>query len=233
MELRNTIIKFTNNCHDTFSKTIQNIDDFASLNSPISLIIRVNITKDNADDYIALYKFITQRYAASKNIEIIPAFVKDIGGCSGDSCAFKNLESIQYLKKLWNEHHLLPPNYSYPPNNFYECAVRNKKTLAIGPEGEIYKCWEIMGNKDYIIGHLRHDEFIVSNSKIMNRYLYGADPLESSVCSKCSYLPICLGGCPHSRIENEFNNKKNDLCAIWKKDISHFLTMDLMRKGYI
>jgi sulfatase maturation enzyme AslB (radical SAM superfamily) len=42
-----------------------------------------------------------------------------------------------------------------------------------------------------------------------------------------------MGGCPHSRIENEFNNKKNDLCVIWKKDLSHFLKMDLIRKGHI
>ena len=172
-------------------------------------------------------------YVNYKNIHTAPAFVKDIGGCSDDSCAFKKFESIQYLKKLWNEHRLLPYNYIYPSNNFSECAIRNKMTLTIGPEGEVYKCWEIVGNKDYIVGHIKHDEFIITNQKLLNRYLYGSDPIESSVCSKCSFLPICMGGCPHNRIENEFNNKKNDLCTIWKKDLAHFLEMELIRKGYV
>lgn len=101
-------------------------------------------------------------------------------------------------------------------------------SISFDPEGYAYKCWEVIGNKKYAIGKLNTNgrmEYI--NEIIMNRHLYGADPLEDSTCSACKYLPVCNGGCPIQRIENVFEKKKNCCCTFYKGYMEEFLKIHL------
>ena len=43
-------------------------------------------------------------------------------------------------------------SYIYPWSARYECAVRNRNAIVIGPEGELYKCWQDVGCKDKVVG---------------------------------------------------------------------------------
>jgi uncharacterized protein len=106
----------------------------------------------------------------------------------------------------------------YPRNFICECATRNPNTWAIAPNGDLYKCWEIVGNRQYKVGELTKDGIKITNPKQLNRYLYGADSFEDASCQQCFSLPICGGGCPHKRIENKFNNQKYDLCTHFDKN---------------
>ena len=69
------------------------------------------------------------------------------------------------------------------------------------------------------------------DQKILNRYLYAADPLEDKTCSKCPYLPICFGGCPHKRIENIFKDKHYDTCTYLKGSLKEFIKIHLSQNS--
>ena len=48
------------------------------------------------------------------------------------------------------------------------------------------------------------------------------DPLFDLQCKKCSYFPICNGGCVLRRINNN-GNKNLELCTIQKEKIDELL----------
>lgn len=106
--------------------------------------------------------------------------------------------------------------------------MRNVLCMAFDPEGYVYKCWELIGNKEYAVGKLSGEgKLEITNSVNYNRQMYGADPLADPACIKCKYLPICNGGCPIQRIENSFENKRNNVCTFYKGHMEDFLKIHL------
>jgi uncharacterized protein len=224
-------IKQTEGCSDAFSKVIQNIDLLTKTAPEIHITIRVNLTKENAKEYIELYSFLVRRYNG-KNIGIAPAFVNN-RGCDSDrnsSVFFKRKECSEFILNLFNNYGIHSPVIRYPSRFFEECAIRNITSMGVDPEGYIYKCWEIIGNKKFAIGKLVDGKITDINAIVLNRQRYGADTLDDKTCSKCSYLPVCNGGCPIQRIENEFDGKNNDVCTYYKGYLPEFLKAHIKLK---
>ena len=71
-------IKFTHGCNDAFSKVLDNIELLLST-SDIHVVIRINLTKQNAHEYVELYNYLISKFEKYKNIGISPAFVMDRG----------------------------------------------------------------------------------------------------------------------------------------------------------
>lgn len=157
----------------------------------------------------------------------------DRGACnvSGTADFFTGTERTQFILDLHNKYKIHSPFIRYPARLFNECAIRNSQAMSFDPEGYAYKCWEVIGNKEYAVGKLNSDgELQIINDIMLNRQMYGADPLEDKICSNCKYLPICHGGCPVQRIENTFDNKQNHCCTHYKGHIEDFLKIHLALK---
>lgn len=198
----------------------------------IHVVFRVNLTKQNMHEYVELYNYLLNRFKDFKKKGISPAFVMDRGACNASNknqtLFFTPNEAAQFVLDLYNKYQIHSPFIKYPSRFFTECAIRNVMSISFDPEGYAYKCWEVIGNKKYAIGKLNTNgrmEYI--NEIIMNRHLYGADPLEDSTCSACKYLPVCNGGCPIQRIENVFEKKKNCCCTFYKGYMEEFLKIHL------
>ena len=101
-------------------------------------------------------------------------------------------------------------------------------SIAFDPQGYAYKCWEVIGNRKHAFARLNQNGlFEEFNEVILNRHLFGADPLEDPKCSQCAYLPICNGGCPIQRIQNVFECRKNCTCTHFKGHMADFLKIHL------
>jgi uncharacterized protein len=211
-------IKFTDDCDDVFSKTIRNIDLLMEQAPDIRIDIRVNLTKENRDEYVSLYQFFTNRYAGKKlNVNPAPVCNRGAEEDRNSPFYFDNKEWTAYLLNLFYQEGICSPLIRYPARFFEECATRTHTSVVFDPEGYVYKCIEIVGNKKYAVGKLNDDGVITEiNNTLLNRYLFGADTFDHPTCSQCSYLPVCNGGCPHQRIENEFEGGKNDVCTHYK-----------------
>jgi uncharacterized protein len=158
----------------------------------------------------------------------------DRGACNENSDTttfFTHHEASQFVLDLYNNHNIYSPFLRYPERFFNECAIRNPMAMSFDPEGYAYKCWEVIGNKEYAIGKLNGEGALENiNEKVWNRQMYGADPLEDKTCSACSYLPICNGGCPIQRLANMFEGKHNCNCSFNKGRIDEFLKIHLAIK---
>jgi len=233
-EKTHNAIKFTDGCDNPFKKVISNIDLLVEQYPNLQINIRVNVTKKNAVEYVELYDFLASHYQGKKRIYITPSLVMNRTNDKTICDLFNHNEFIKFSLDLWQNNKIVTSWLRYQDVK-YECSIRNKNAFSIDPEGYLYKCWEHLGNKEYIIGKLDKDGNITEiNQKVLNRNLYGADPLSNQQCQKCSYLPMCDGGCPIQRIQNEFDSGCNELCTTYKNHISEWLTtyLELKKLGY-
>lgn len=227
-------VKTTPNCPDVFEKVLSNVELLLST-SDIHVVFRINLTKKNAHEYVELYSYLVNRFKKFRNKGISPGFVMDRGICNSPdesrTLFFTPNHASRFTLDLYHKHQIHTPFLRYPSRFFTECAIRNATSISFDPDGFAYKCWEIIGNKKYAIGKLDNAGRLEDiNQTILNRHLYGADPLEDPVCSKCRYLPVCNGGCPIQRIENQFENKKNNCCTFYKGKMEDFLIIHLKLK---
>lgn len=225
-------VKYTQECKDAFSKVLDNVDLVMSQAPEINVVFRINTTKLNMNEYVPLYTQLVNRYKQYQNYGISPGIVMERGACqikgADKSIFFTPKENAHFNLDLYHKHHIYTAFMRYPSRFFLECGMRNNLTIAFDPSGYAYKCWELIGNKKYAIGKLTDDgKLEIINSVHYNRQMYGADPLEDPVCRKCKYLPICNGGCPIQRIENCFENKKNNVCTLYKGYMEEFLKIHM------
>ena len=219
---------------DVFERILSNIELLNDSAPEINITIRVNLTLEHKEEYIPLHKLCLTRFYGRSNITISPAFVLDRG--TGDICRsnnnifFGHIERSKFILNL-AKNGINSVFVRYPEPFFNECAIRNEMAIAFDPEGYAYKCWEVIGNKEYAIGKLNDDGILTDiNQTILNRQLYGADTFDDPICSQCKYLPICNGGCPIQRIENKFEGGHNDCCSHYKGFMPDFLKIHIARK---
>lgn len=211
----------------TFDKILQNIDLLQKVNPQIRLNVRVNVDKTNYADFLELYKFLKDKHYPTLNVNL--AFVKDMTGCYKCNHSYDMQEQAQIVKDLLQKYGL---DFSmvFPRSERYECAIRNRNALVIGPEGELYKCWNDVGNKSKIIGNI---DGKITNEALLLRYLVAADPFEDPKCQECFLLPVCGGGCPYSRIQNEYEGTNINTCLYIKDHLKDFLVTYAEYKNYL
>lgn len=211
----------------TFDKILQNIDLLQKVNPQIRLNVRVNVDKTNYADFLELYKFLKDKHYPTLNVNL--SFVKDMTGCYKCNHSYDMQEQAQIVKDLLQKYGL---DFSmvFPRSERYECAIRNRNALVIGPEGELYKCWNDVGNKSKIIGNI---DGKITNEALLLRYLVAADPFEDPKCQECFLLPVCGGGCPYSRIQNEYEGTNINTCLYIKDYLKDFLVTHAEYKNHL
>lgn len=84
------------------------------------------------------------------------------------------------------------------------CTAVRANGLVIGSEGELYKCWESVGNPAEVIGHIAD----VRDANVGTSKWLKFDPFESVECRQCIALPICMGGCAHHAMDKiQYGNR--------------------------
>ncbi len=209
--------RFLKSGKGTFRKIVENIELLQKLVPQIRISIRVNIDQTNKQEFISVYNFFKEKQYP--NLIVSPGFVEDITGCNIDDCIFNSEHKAKFLMEMQEEYGL-DFSYFYPSDSRYECPVRNPNTIVIGPNGEIYKCWNDVGNEERIVGYLNGK---IINEKLLIRYLNGADPFDDKNCQKCILLPICGGGCPYIRLKREYEDVNVESCSLFKKNMTNFL----------
>lgn len=215
--------RFLKGGHPTFERIVENIELLNKLTPDVHVNIRVNIDSDNMDKFIGVFDYFYQKHYT--NINITPAFVENQAG--DNSCAFNSKEKLGFLVNLFREHGM-DFNTFYPSYRLSECSIRNPNVAVIGPEGEIYKCWNDVGKQDRIVGNIWGK---VSNERLLLQYLVGADPYDDIQCRECVLLPICSGGCPYQRIMQQTKmTDRREVCPLMKLDIETHLWLHYLSK---
>lgn len=199
-------------CKSTFDTIINNVDILLSQMPNTRVTVRVNVNSENKDVFFPLYKELSMRWKG-KNIYIYPGLIRidtkdKLSLCS--SCITDNNATDFY-----NELKLQGANLKYYLKQVDKgCMANAMNAYIVGPMGEIYKCWNDVSNPDKIIGYIDKREII--NKTLFYRYMTDTNPFEDTICLKCSFLPICSGGCAWYRYRNKYSNGQFSLCTIYR-----------------
>lgn len=173
----------------TYNVIMQNINNAVDRN--INILLRVNVDETNVDSINILFDSIPLEKRKKINIHISNLFQS------------KNaIKLYDVYKRIIDKGYIL--KYYFKQLQFCEGAFTNSFTIQ--PDGNIGPC-QIGYDSNIRFGEITKG----GNIKISNKNTYykfkEISPLNDKECLACSELPVCLGGCPVAR----FNNNK--LCS--------------------
>lgn len=201
-----------NSTKSTFQTIIGNIDKLVSRIPDVRINIRVNINKNNYRDFIAVAKFFKERYPEIKSVAAYPGIIREETDDKQSLCAssFTSSEMLSLNELLRKEGF---DTSDFPKRSGRGCMMQDTNAYIVGPEGEIYKCWNDVGSSEAVIGNIEQTE--LSNPSRYIKYTMQSMPFNSN-CRDCHAFPICGGGCSHHRYRNTFEDCHFDLCSPYK-----------------
>jgi len=207
------------NGEPTYNKIIENIDNLMHSEWRGSLNVRVNIDKKNSSDFVSVYRFFEIRYPEQfgSHMRVYPGFV-DNPERPDRSHYFLSEDKARFLIKLSQDFHIAPL-VAFPRVTTGGCTMTKKNAYVVGPQGELYKCWRDLGNSDYVIGT------VADNPEQFTSYTNDIELLTNEKsCERCTFFPVCDGGCPKIKIFNRRNSiSAGDTCTHFKHSIHELL----------
>lgn len=195
----------------TFAKIIDNLDNLVRQTpDDFKIDLRINVNKENENDFAALYKKLIQRYGTQK-INPYPGFIRETSkdGCKMCYKSLFNTKRFQFYKKIEGEG--VPVDF-FPHIDLQKgCMVNWNNSFIIGPSGEMYKCWNDFNSPEKIIGYIQDKK--LTNPSLVCHYLYDTSIYNTPKCKRCRLFPICDGGCQWLKYKNIFENKQYDTCC--------------------
>lgn len=123
-------------------------------------------------------------------------------------------ETFEFIYKLRKERIL--DEQIFPCLQFHKgCSATMANSYIVGPKGEIYKCWNDVGNDEKIIGYIHEEK--MTNPTLFYRYTMGSKIYEDAECLNCHLLPICAGKCVFYQLKNKYENGNYILCECMQK----------------
>lgn len=184
--------------YDTIYENLKSLKD-----SPITVTIRINIDKQNINNFEQLEKDIEA--LNNSNIFCSPALVEtsekhltDIANdCYFDECGLCEFYKHPNISRYFS--HEKGSDFSL---RLFFCEAEHFHSYAIDELGNIYKCWNSLGVEKDVLCTVFDETF---NPAILSTF-FARDPFTESRCRDCSYIPICAGGClMQKKLHNNVN----------------------------
>ena len=211
------------NGESSYEKILSNIDMATVLMPNCRIGIRTNIGRTNKDEYIELYRELSQRWK-NKNCQIYHSFVdSDLNSEKNyiDNLALTTNEKNDFLINLCKSGILDKECLkSHLDCSFNTCS--NNNSFVIDPEGFLYKCWADVGKRKRSIGNLTEG---ITNYDIVSQYIIGSDKFSDQKCIKCHYLPVCNGGCNLYRVNFMEEGIPYDVCTINDEGLAKYINI--------
>ncbi|MBU7034117.1 MAG: radical SAM protein [Theionarchaea archaeon] len=205
----------TQEVHDARRKGPGNEGSFQRIVEGIALLsshrimthIRVNIDYSNVDCLESLASFLKMK-GWHINRYTVPYLASVFNyGCGAYAKAYRREESMSHLLSLWKNEsiwevfkrgvsgfHSLESvlrDEVWSPQ-FYNCRAHSNQ-LFFDPHGNIYPCWESVGEEDHCVGQFIPSlEFNRTYEMWRKRTV-----MNMKECRECSYAFVCGGGCAY------------------------------------
>ncbi len=210
------------NGRGTFDVILDNVVACADL---IPISIRVNLDTANAAHYERLLDQLVERGLAGR-ITVHPgqivAYDEGIGAPSETyrpTCftlpqyASVEREFLAAARRRGLASAQLPQPVSTP------CTAVRVNELVVGASGELYKCWDSVGNHQEVVGHLRSWQDPDDRALKWLRY----DPFADEDCRSCIALPGCMGGCAHHQLIDPGDSKCSTFRLTYREQVEEYV----------
>lgn len=209
--------RYLKNKGKTFDKIMSNLLSFSDLyaedESLPRISLRMNIDKFNKAEAFELLGLITQGPLA-KFVSPYVAGVydpKDLDHKYTLTVNEYNTLKNQFINECINNGYNINYEAFYPVRINSNCVCDQINSGVIDPEGNVYKCWEEIGDKSACVGEIGDQTVFNLPSCYFDYMLF--DPTLDKRCSKCKVLPVCMGGgCPLRRSRDKVRNCEEFLC---------------------
>lgn len=212
--------RFTKDGKGSWDVILKNIDVLLSKDIELDNIsIRCNIDHKNKAEFDELENYLLKRWNNDKRLFIHPAILDDYNKETNLECQYINDEdaSLYLINNAKRKKNI--PYFNY---NIGGCSATRINSYLVGPEGELYKCWNDLGRKNKIIGNIKNDTII--NKELLFNFLGSPTIYEDEDCLNCPLFFVCDGGCQEKRIENKINGTNHNLCHFAKTYLDEYLS---------
>lgn len=176
-------------------------------NTNIDLHLRISVTKETYPTMKKMLDDLKERGLMHLHPDFcyITSFVEAClpfkKHCLVDSELYKVLPKLWAMaRKLGFKTDLLRPRVSPLP-----CNSIADGSYVIDPKGDVYKCWELVIQKQHVTGKIGENGTLKFTAQYYDTLSRNPSNIED--CKNCKFLPACSGGC---------------ICkAVWKKGTYH------------
>lgn len=207
----------------TYRKIMDNLKYLLSINKEITIDIRTNIDRRNKDDYNKFYQDFKSEIN-DKRVTMYPGFVSDLLSSECVSPEFNISEGgykAQFILDIFDKYGIEIKSF-LPKYRRHSCVASKYFAFVIGPEGELYKCWRMVGNQKEAIGNVNDGSFDMVK---FSKYLIGADYTLDSKCLQCEFIALCGGGCPLVRMRNKYEKISLNHCCPEKTHMEQLMEL--------
>lgn len=207
----------------TYRKIMDNLKYLLSINKEITIDIRTNIDRRNKDDYNKFYQGFKSEIN-DKRVTMYPGFVSDLLSSECVSPEFNISEGgykAQFILDIFDKYGIEIKSF-LPKYRRHSCVASKYFAFVIGSEGELYKCWRMVGNQKEAIGNVNDGSFDMVK---FSKYLIGADYTLDSKCLQCEFITLCGGGCPLVRMRNKYEKISLNHCCPEKTHMEQLMEL--------
>lgn len=158
-------------------------------------VIRINVDKTNLYETYQLLEVLSKEGLSECHIDfgIVRGSTAACSSYSGH--CFSEEELGDTLEQLWDVAGSHGFHMSTKPfRKWMYCGLYGDSSYTVAPNGQVYKCWEHVGEEEHMIGRL-DEEGALSDLRYAFYDWMSRNPLETADCKECVYLPACGGGC--------------------------------------
>ncbi|MFN3412820.1 MAG: radical SAM protein [Thermoanaerobaculum sp.] len=196
----------------SFSRIVQNL---AQVVAELPVSLRINVDRNNAVEVLSFVDWlVNQDWFDSERLTVHLGYVRKYTPACG--CALEEMlkptEFFELTEKLAGalvERGLFQPPY---PDLATGCTATSARSFVVGPEGELYRCWNHVGDPQMRVGTVFED---LKPHPLYLGYLFAGFEADDE-CMQCKFLPLCAGGCVDVRIKAAKGLLPGKDCSGWR-----------------
>nr|WP_252393711.1 radical SAM protein [Candidatus Rhodoblastus alkanivorans] len=198
-----------NACDSSFAEAVNLVDRLVRC---VRVDLRFNIDRANSGDLVPFIRFAKDRgwFNAVFPAVFQPARLASYSEASDFMRKYElSLDEFDALRAIVRneigtgariEESEIPDGFPRPKTSV--CAALAANSLVVGADGLTYRCGLQAGETKRAVGTLE-DRSHVTAAWNDQSWWEAFDPTSAPSCSKCSFLPICWGGCPKKHLEGD------------------------------
>lgn len=205
--------------------------------------IRFNIDSRNTPDLIPFIRFarskgwFERKYPAILQPARLASYNKHSSFMRKSELTVSQFDALRELAraelgKALVEESEAPEGFPFPKTSV--CCALSSDSVVIGADGRKYRCGLQVSEPSSAVGSVKSKPGpfrILANgpeaSEVENeRWWQAFDPTEAAQCSKCSFLPICWGGCPKKHLDGD-THALREQGTYWRQNLARLVTSNL------
>nr|HID59180.1 radical SAM protein [Desulfobacterales bacterium] len=206
----------------TFDAIFRNVKEIAGI---LYVVFRVNIDTQNWESFPRLLNMLEEA-GVSKSAVSIDIAQTQVFTAACQSVADYGFDTETFAKMM-TELYPIVIEHGFqvrvlPKPNYGGCTATGTNCLLIIPNGEIYRCWNTIGDERERIGHILRPIKLHHN---LTKWLAWT-PFEEEKCRRCNILPLCMqSGCPYREIAVDGVVRSTNKCSPWRYNLEKILKL--------